>query len=112
MFEDSFTHELYCSSSSQDLESSNTMSFYDKTNTGPQKANLNKGRIQVENKPHPRFLGLFANKKFNVTKKSPTTSTKPAATSTSSSATAGADAALAALQNSMASADARKKENT
>jgi len=107
---DDFTHELYHSK----LPISNSKSASASLKMGTPQPNINKGIAKVENKPHPQFLAMFQNKKLKVTK---TTKATPNQTSVSSAnksdvATAGADAALAQLQNSLASENLKKQENT
>jgi hypothetical protein len=83
---------------------------------GTPQPNINKGIAKVENKPHPQFLAMFQNKKLKVTV-TKTTKATPNQTSVSSTnksdmATAFPDAALAQLQNSLASENLKKQENT
>jgi hypothetical protein len=66
--------------------------------------------IRVESKPHATFMGLFGTKKFNPALKPPVAAAKPKATS--SAQPSGTDAALEQLQSSLATATARKAENT
>jgi restriction endonuclease Mrr len=81
---------------------------------GTPQPNINKGIVKVENKPHPQFLAMFQNKKLRVTKTTKATPNHNPVSSTNKSdmATAGADAALAQLQNSLASENLKKQENT
>jgi RNA polymerase II elongation factor ELL len=81
---------------------------------GTPQPNINKGKVKVENKPHPQFLAMFQNKTLKVTKttKAAPNQTPVSSTNKSDMATAGADAALAQLQNSLASENLKKQENT
>lgn len=103
--DDQFIHELYQTSDS-DSESQNST-----TSSIP--SNKTKG-MKVNSKPRGQFLAMFAPKSFIPSNKSPTNSTaKSSSMSTNiASATAGTDAALAALQNSLASENQKKRENT
>ena len=107
---DPFTHELFQSKNSPSSDSSRSTTM----DMPVLKANINKGIVKVQNKPHLGFVAMFQKKKLVPKGSMPksSTSTTTSSTSKTTSATAGTDAALAQLQNSLASENAKKAENT
>jgi RNA polymerase II elongation factor ELL len=68
--------------------------------------------VRVQSKPNATFMGMFGAKKFNPALKPPVAAAKPKTASSTPTASGTDDAALAQLQNSLATENARKAENT
>jgi RNA polymerase II elongation factor ELL len=108
---DPFPHELFRS------HSSNSQADSSPPTTPAMKANEithHKSTIRVETAPHPQFLAMFAPTRFTVTKKGASIAGRSNMTSKPrlAGSTGAVDAAVAALQNSLASENAKKAENT